>query len=48
MIAFSDNMPVIVPLGNHWNMPVAVPDSTVNYFIRDKRIGSGNFPDQKK
>nr|WP_321354098.1 hypothetical protein [uncultured Draconibacterium sp.] len=38
-IAFGDNMPVVKPSGNYWNMPVAVPDSTNMYFIKEKRFG---------
>ena len=40
-IAFGDNMPVVKPSGNYWNMPVAVPDSTNMYFIKEKRFGGG-------
>lgn len=28
------NMPIKKPKGNYWNMPVWVPDSTVNYSIK--------------
>ncbi|WP_297097035.1 hypothetical protein [uncultured Draconibacterium sp.] len=38
-IAFGDNMPVVKPSGNYWNMPIAVPDSTNMYFIKEKRFG---------
>ena len=38
-IAFGDNMSVVKPSGNYWNMPVAVPDSTNMYFIKEKRFG---------
>lgn len=38
--AYSSNMP-IAKLGNYsWNMPIAVPDSTINYAIRELRIYS--------
>nr|WP_319271072.1 hypothetical protein [uncultured Draconibacterium sp.] len=40
-IALGDNMPVVKPSGNYWNMPVAVPDSTNIYFIKEKRFGGG-------
>ena len=38
-MALGDNMPVVKPSGNYWNMPVAVPDSTNMYFIKEKRFG---------
>ncbi|WP_321370269.1 hypothetical protein [uncultured Draconibacterium sp.] len=38
-IAFGDNMPVVKPSGNYWNMPIAIPDSTNMYFIKEKRFG---------
>ncbi|WP_163325867.1 hypothetical protein [Draconibacterium mangrovi] len=37
-MALGDNMPVVKPSGNYWNMPVAVPDSSKVYFIQEKRI----------
>ncbi|WP_321347585.1 hypothetical protein [uncultured Draconibacterium sp.] len=40
-MALGDNMPVEKPSGNYWNMPVAVPDSTNMYFIKEKRFGGG-------
>ncbi|WP_319591864.1 hypothetical protein [uncultured Draconibacterium sp.] len=40
-MALGDNMPVVKPSGNYWNMPVAVPDSTNMYFIKEKRFGGG-------
>ncbi|MDX8337655.1 hypothetical protein SLH46_00580 [Draconibacterium sp. IB214405] len=36
--AFGDNMPVAKPSGDYWNMPVAVPDSSFVYFIKEKRL----------
>ncbi|WP_320111130.1 hypothetical protein [Draconibacterium orientale] len=38
-MALGDNMPVVKPSDNFWNMPVAVPDSTNMYFIKEKRFG---------
>lgn len=37
-MAYKSNMPVVNPGNYSWNMPIAVPDSTVNYAIRVKRI----------
>ena len=37
-MALGDNMPVVKPSDNFWNMPVAVPDSTNMYFIKEKRF----------
>lgn len=41
-MALGDNMPVVKPSGNYWNMPVAVPDSSNVYFIKEKRF-KGNL-----
>jgi hypothetical protein len=35
-------MPVAGGGHNYFNMPIAVPDSTVEYFIKNKRIESVN------
>ena len=35
---YSYTMPIAKPGRDCWNMPVFVPDSTVNYAIKDKRI----------
>ncbi|WP_319479859.1 hypothetical protein [uncultured Draconibacterium sp.] len=37
-MALGDNMPVVKPSGNYWNMPVAVPDFSNVYFIKEKRF----------
>lgn len=39
-MAYKSNMPIANPGNYSWNMPIAVPDSTVNYAIRVKRICS--------
>jgi hypothetical protein len=39
-LSYTYKMPVIKPSGNNWNMPIHIPDSTVNYFIRELRIGA--------
>lgn len=36
--SYASKMPVFKPRLKCWNMPVVVPDSTVNYAIRQKQI----------
>jgi len=45
-----DNMPVLSPgsMKSAWNMPIAVPDSTVEYYIKNPMLPSGRVPNQKK
>lgn len=48
VMKYKNKMPIAKPQGNYWNMPIAVPDSTINYAIMVKRIGSGSlFKGQK-
>lgn len=35
---YYSEMPIFKSRGNNWNMPIFVPDSTVNYAIKEKRI----------
>lgn len=39
-LAYSSNMPIAKPGNYSWNMPIAVPDSTIDYAIRELRICS--------
>lgn len=43
LVKRQNGMPVLKPgsRGGKWNMPVAVPDSTVNYYIKNVPLGSG-------
>lgn len=47
ILRYKSKMPIAKPYGNYWDMPVAIPDSTVNYAIREKRIEYLN-PGEKK
>lgn len=46
-LAYTSNMPIVNPGNYNWNMPVAVPDSTINYAIREKRIELFNSLEKK-
>ncbi len=45
-----DNMPILNPgsLKSVWNMPVAVPDSTVVYYIQNPMLQSGRVLPRRK
>ena len=47
VLKYNSKMPIAFPHGNFWNMPVAVPDSTINYAIREKRIKVLNSLEKK-
>lgn len=38
ILKYRSKMPVAKPKVDMWNMPIAVPDSTVNFAIQEKRI----------
>ncbi len=39
-------MPIATPGDFAWNMPIVVPDSSVNYAIRIKRLGAVSLPEK--
>lgn len=41
LVEKQNGMPVINPGSGMWNMPVAVPDSSVDYYIKNLPLGSG-------
>lgn len=45
---YYSEMPIVKPPGNNWNMPIVVPDSTVNYAIREKRINTFVLSESEK
>lgn len=48
ILRYKSNMPIVKPGANYWNMPVIVPDSTVRYAIREKRVELIDFYNKKK
>ena len=45
---YYSKMPIAKPRGNNWNMPISVPDSTIDYAIRVKIIEPFILPKSKK
>lgn len=33
-----DGMPVASPMGDYWNMPVAKPNPSIEYYIKERKI----------
>lgn len=47
VLKYNSKMPIAFPHGNFWKIPVAQPDSTINYAIREKRIKVINSLEKK-
>uniref|UniRef100_UPI003217FBB5 hypothetical protein n=1 Tax=uncultured Draconibacterium sp. TaxID=1573823 RepID=UPI003217FBB5 len=47
-ISSINRMPIAKPFGNYWNMPVAVPDPSVRYYIKEKKIDGWGEPMPEK